>query len=822
MTVFTIEPGKSDIDIPGGVYDVIKVVANGLFSNSLWFTGDVSVSQFIVKPASKPIHLFIENYHLRGTAGNDTFDLTGVTYNTGSNFIELSAGNDVFRAGSDGALVDGGSGNDTLYGGRGQHVLRGGEGNDTIFGGTGMNTLTGGAGADVFIAAKRIAGVDNASENGITDFARGVDKIDISSYGVSSFRQLQLILETTFKGDAFLNATFGDSSNSFVINGVAKEKLSARDFVFYTGSAREVVGTDFDDRLFASSSGSVLRGGLGQNELFGGGGADVFVAPTRKVARWDDNNTNTIFDFTPGTDRIDVSAFGITSFKQLSYIFEKNLAGDTYFEVAILSFEINFTLKGVEIDQLRSRDFIFYTGDVTEVVGGAQRDYLFAGSKGSILRGQSGNDLLVGGDGNDRLDGGRGDDTFYGGRGDDVYIVDSDHDLIIETLGEGVDLVISYSDTGVKLADNIENLIMRGGSEAYDGEGNDLANVITGNSHANRLVGYGGDDTLNGGGGNDDLDGGAGDDTLNGGTGTDTMWGGEGDDIYIVDEKYDSVIENGQEGVDLVKASCSYTLWWGVENLTLTGAGDTNGTGNDDSNTILGNSGNNILTGNKGNDILIGGSGNDTLDGGSGVDRMGGGAGNDIYVVDDRKDRVLESTGAGTDLVKASVSYTLATNVENLALIGSGDMNGVGNALANVITGSVGKNLLKGMEGDDTLIGGRGADSLYGGTGKDTFVFSTLRDSTVSGTGRDTIFGFSQAERDRIDLSGIDAKAPSTTNDAFTFVGTKDFSKKAGELRFEKTATDTYIYGDVDGNGRADFAIHLNAAVTLVKGDFIL
>jgi Ca2+-binding RTX toxin-like protein len=154
--------------------------------------------------------------------------------------------------------------------------------------------------------------------------------------------------------------------------------------------------------------------------------------------------------------------------------------------------------------------------------------------------------------------------------------------------------------------------------------------------------------------------------------------------------------------------------------------------------------------------------------------------------------------------------------------MGSGDMNGVGNALANVITGSVGKNLLKGMEGDDTLLGGRGADSLYGGTGKDTFVFSTLRDSTVSETGRDTIFGFSQTERDRIDLSGIDAKAPSTTNDAFTFVGTKDFSKKAGELRFEKTATDTYIYGDVDGNGRADFAIHLNAAVTLVKGDFIL
>ncbi len=808
---------------------MITVVANGNGANELWLLGDVSVSRLLLTPTSNSISLVLGEYHLRGTAGNDTFDLTGVDFVDGaSGPIELGDGKDIFKAGTSGGFwVDGGSGNDWLYGGDGQNTLLGGAGNDRIYGGTGTNKLSGGNDADVFIAAKRIAGVDNDSQNTIADFARGIDKIDISSYGVSSFRQLQFILEATFKGDAFFNANFGDSLNCFTITGVAKAKLSAGDFVFYTGSARNVVGTDLSDRLFASSSGSTLRGGLGQNELFGGSGIDVFVAPTRKVALWNDENTNTVFDFTPGSDKVDISAYGITSLKQLNHILEKNLEGDTYFEVAFHSFKINFTLKDVEIDQLRSRDFIFYTGDVTEVVGDAQRDYLFAGSKGSILKGLAGNDLLIGGDGNDRLDGGKGDDKFIGGLGDDVYIVDSDHDLIVEALGEGIDLVISYSNSGVKLADNVENLIVKGDSENVDGEGNDLANVITGNSGANWLVGNGGNDTLIGGAGRDDLDGGAGNDMLDGGSGVDNMMGGAGDDVYIVDEKYDSVIEGWLEGVDLVKASCSYTLEWDVENLTLTGTGNIDGTGNDASNTIKGNSGNNILRGDGGHDILVGGAGNDMLDGGSfddgiGIDRMYGGTGNDSYLVGETRDKVIEKEGEGVDSVESWVSYVLPANVENLTLKNGGDADGTGNQLNNVVVGGRLENTLKGMAGNDTLVGGLGADDLYGGTGKDAFVFTSLKDSTVAVSGRDTIFDFSRTQGDRIDLSGIDAMSSTSKNDAFAFIGSKGFSGKAGELRFDKKAAGTYIYGDVDGNGKADFAIELTAAVTLLKGDFIL
>jgi serralysin len=80
------------------------------------------------------------------------------------------------------------------------------------------------------------------------------------------------------------------------------------------------------------------------------------------------------------------------------------------------------------------------------------------------------------------------------------------------------------------------------------------------------------------------------------------------------------VIENAGEGVDTVRSQVSYTLAENVENLTLLGAGNYNGTGNASDNVIVGNTGSNVLNGGGGNDTLAGGAGNDTLTGGSGND----------------------------------------------------------------------------------------------------------------------------------------------------------------------------------------------------------
>src|SRR6185369_12378637 len=155
------------------------------------------------------------------------------------------------------------------------------------------------------------------------------------------------------------------------------------------------------------------------------------------------------------------------------------------------------------------------------------------------------------------------------------------------------------------LSDNLENLVLGGGA-SIDGAGNVLDNSLIGN------------------GGNNRLGGGAGNDTLDGAGGADTLTGGTGDDVYVVNNDKDVVIENAGEGKDTVRSSINFTLSANVENLTMTGGGGANGTGNELDNVLTGNSAGNHLTGN---------AGDDTLDGGAGADLLTGGTGNDRYVM---------------------------------------------------------------------------------------------------------------------------------------------------------------------------------------------
>jgi len=205
------------------------------------------------------------------------------------------------------------------------------------------------------------------------------------------------------------------------------------------------------------------------------------------------------------------------------------------------------------------------------------------------------------------------------------------------------------------------------------------------------------------------MTGGAGNDAMTGGAGNDAMTGGAGNDTYIVDSAGDTTVEALNAGIDTVLSSVSYTLVANVENLTLTGTGNINATGNELNNILIGNTGNNGLYGLAGNDTLTGNTGNDLLDGGTGVDSMAGNTGDDTYVVDNAGDVVTENTDEGIDNVQSSISYTLTDNVENLTLTGTAAINGTGNALDNVIVGNTGNNVLSGLEGNDTLDGGAGA-----------------------------------------------------------------------------------------------------------------
>lgn len=116
--------------------------------------------------------------------------------------------------------------------------------------------------------------------------------------------------------------------------------------------------------------------------------------------------------------------------------------------------------------------------------------------------------------------------------------------------------------------------------------------------------------------------------------------------------------------------------------------------GSDAPDTLAGAAGDDSLAGLGSADLLWGGEGADLLDGGSGADLMEGGAGDDTYVVDEAGDAVVEAPGEGSDTVIATLTWTLAADVEALVLGGEAAIDGTGNALANVITGDLAANRL--------------------------------------------------------------------------------------------------------------------------------
>jgi|GEM_PF-677591 len=142
----------------------------------------------------------------------------------------------------------------------------------------------------------------------------------------------------------------------------------------------------------------------------------------------------------------------------------------------------------------------------------------------------------------------------------------------------------------------------------------------------------------------------------------------------------------------------------------------------------------------------------------------------------------------------------------------------------DVLIGKAGNDTLNGGDDDDSLTGDAGFDVLIGGKGADVFIFTNIKDALVSRSGIDVITDFNSKEGDKIDLSKIDADATKSRDQAFSkpTVGEK-FSGifvNIGDLFFE-TSTEI-LYGNVNKDGAADFAIQLNGVTSLAAGDVVL
>lgn len=680
----------------------------------------------------------------------------------------------------------------------------------------------------------------------------GVDDVVVDTGGqnvtirVANGSQYETITLTSISPLSFsgANLTFANGDRFFAgtERGDTIEGTSGNDYI---------VTNTGNDMLYGGAGSDVLDGGAGTDTMNGGAGNDIYLvgSATDRIIELPSGGTDTV--------RATVSAALAVNVENLTLMGEGHLSG----------------------------------------IGNVLANVLTGNDGNNYLYGDAGNDSLFGGAGNDTLIGADGADLMAGGANDDVYYVDNVEDQIVEMMdGSGHDIV--QSSVTFTLAANVEDLTLLGPAN-LGGTGNADANYIRGSGGANVLRGLAGNDTIHGDAGNDSIDGGAGNDLLRGDDGNDTMLGGDDNDLLLGGAGNDSI--DGGAGNDVIYAEA------GADDQLFGGTGNDSLYGNDGANVLDGGAGHDSMAGSNGNDsylvddagdvvaenagegidtvysllhtytlganieaggiggaaaasltgnalanTLTGGNGNDTLDGGLGADTLRGGMGNDTYRVNAAGDVIIETAAdGGTDTVQSAISFALNTSgreqLENLALLGTGNLNATGNAKANVLTGNTGNNSLSGLDGNDrlsggsgndslaggngndTLVGGLGQDSLTGGAGNDFFDFNALDDSgsgTASGiarlaaaTGpvRDVINDFARGQ-DRIDLSTIDANGATSANEAFTgFIGATASFTAAGQLRFDHGV----LYANTDTDAAAEFAVQLVGVSALAMSDLV-
>lgn len=391
--------------------------------------------------------------------------------------------------------------------------------------------------------------------------------------------------------------------------------------------------------------------------------------------------------------------------------------------------------------------------------------YTIQSSSGSVVStitnienvvGSTNSDLLVGNSGNNIFMGGEGNDTINGGSGIDTASYAQAGGVTI-SLATGI-ATEKHDDFYTESTDTligIENVI---GSAFHD--------KITGNSSSN---------------------------VITGGTGNDTLDGGSGYDTADYSSAYTGV-----------KVNLTTRTAEGMGRDSLLSFEHVKGSNYGDS--LTGTSGINYLTGASGNDTLNGGAGNDRLDGGSGYDWAYYTGSTSAVTVNLALTTAQVTGGAGSDTL---------ISIENLKGSNYND-NFTGNSAANILEGGAGNDALNGGTGNDTLIGGAGKDAITGGAGYDIFKFALITESVV-GANRDVITDFVSGT-DKIDLSLIDANVFTTSNQAFTLIGSTAAFSAAGQIKF----VNGILYGEVTGDSTADFEIALTGVTSATAANFIL
>ena len=174
---------------------------------------------------------------------------------------------------------------------------------------------------------------------------------------------------------------------------------------------------------------------------------------------------------------------------------------------------------------------------------------------------------------------------------------------------------------------------------------------------------------------------------------------------------------------------------------------------------------------------------------------------------------VVKTPGTSDDLAL----FSTALKGNDVVTLSQFDDRMNGFAGNDTMLGNGGRDTLYGDAGADRILGGAGRDHLHGGTGADDFVFND-GDTGNSASTRDVIFDFA-LRSDDLDLRLIDANSRRSGDQNFDFGGTR---AGANDVWFARSGSNIIVYGDTNGDSKADFEIELRSISSLSAADFIL
>ena len=295
------------------------IVDGGLGDDRI--NGGSGVDEVRFDAATSGVDVYLNAGFARGGSGRDAIsnveNATGTRFDdrlvgdAGDNVLAGGAGDDVLKSKGGNDTLLGGAGNDKLRGDAGDETLDGGDGSDLLFGLGGTDVLLGGAGND-FLYGGRDG--DTAHGQAGDDLVRGNLGSDLLT------------------GGGGVDRIYGGGSN---------------DTLQGDGGNDYLVGENGADRIEGGTGEDSLTGGL-----FGAGGdgaRDTFVfAPGSGFDR--------VLDFEVGTDRLDVSDYGLT-YAQIEAATQDAGANGANARIDLTNGDTIYLL-GVDANALSENDFI--------------------------------------------------------------------------------------------------------------------------------------------------------------------------------------------------------------------------------------------------------------------------------------------------------------------------------------------------------------------------------------------------------------------------------------------------------------------------------